>query len=67
MNEPRPEHRKLNPHDDGITNLGRFDTKLRCTNCKPHRTLPVRKDGDPDTVVRCAQCGKKHSTENVEA
>lgn len=64
---PRPEHREINPHADGVLALGwHADLELACSNCRPHRTLPVRYDDDPDTVVRCAQCGKKHSTNSLE-
>ena len=33
---------------------------LACTECDG-RTQPTRKDGDPERVVRCLACGKKHS------
>jgi len=71
-NEPRPEHRTLNPHTDDITRVGdelntpRFAYKLQCVDCRPFYTLPVRKQGDPSTVARCAQCGRKHSMDSVE-
>lgn len=39
--------------------------KLRCTRCED-TTDPTRKDGDPKTVVRCAECGKRHSTQSLE-
>ena len=61
------------PHDLGV--------RLKCSGCPPAdrvsndgsedfdevpaRTKPVRKSGDPDTVVRCARCGKRHSTNSL--
>jgi hypothetical protein len=39
--------------------------KLRCTKCVPLRD-PYRREDDPNTVVRCAECGKRHSTDSLE-
>lgn len=67
----RQGHRKHDPADPDVTNLGRSGaggkTRLECTSCKPDRsyTIPVRLPGDSDTFVRCAYCGKKHSTANL--
>ncbi|WP_434521276.1 hypothetical protein [Halorubrum sp. AS12] len=69
---PRPEHRTLDPETDDVERTdGHIATrgfyyKLRCTACRPFYTLPVRKPGDPPTVARCAQCGRKHSMDSVE-
>lgn len=57
------------------------DVKLECTNCPPRdrvsengdenfTELPARndfeqRDGDPKSVVRCAECGKKHSRKSL--
>lgn len=66
---PRPEHRTIDPHADDVVDLGGTiagsTTKLACTSCRPWRTRPVRKRDDPETVVRCAQCGKKHGTDSL--
>lgn len=48
--------------------------KLRCTRCHGGEdespggalTEPTRGDDDPKTVVRCAECGKRHSTNSLE-
>jgi hypothetical protein len=48
--------------------------RLLCTRCKgPYDeapggglTKPCRKESDPDTVVRCWRCGKKHSEDNLK-
>lgn len=48
--------------------------QLRCTRChggeseSPGGALtdPTRKADDPKTVVRCAECGKRHSTDSLE-
>jgi DNA-directed RNA polymerase subunit RPC12/RpoP len=37
---------------------------LDCTDCD-RRTQPTRKSDDPDSVVRCLSCGKKHSTDSL--
>ncbi|PHQ46345.1 hypothetical protein DJ68_07770 [Halorubrum sp. C3] len=68
----RPEHRTLDPQTDDVERAGEyiatrgFDYKLKCTDCRPFYTLPVRKADDPPTVARCAQCGRKHSMDSVE-
>lgn len=49
--------------------------RLRCSRCNggddesPGGALtdPWRKPDDPETVVRCGTCGKRHSTESLEA
>jgi len=61
----------LDPHAADVVDLGRqpslgFHTKLKCSACRPFYTRPVRKRSDPKTVVRCAQCGKKHSKDSME-
>ena len=69
---PRPAHRTLDPETDDVELAGDpiptpgFAYKLRCTACRPFYTRPVRKSDDPPTVVRCAQCGRKHSMNSVE-
>lgn len=53
------------PHDMGV--------RLACSSCHGGNdeapggatTKPVRKRDDPDSVVRCARCGKKHSTNSL--
>lgn len=68
---PRPEHRSIDPYAADVVDLkrdeGPADMKmvLRCTECRPYKTHPVRKKGDPDSIVRCAACGKKHSTDSL--
>lgn len=64
---PRPEHRAIDPHADGVINLSRSGVELRCSKCRPFTTKPVRYSDDPETVVRCAQCGKKHSKSSLQA
>jgi NAD-dependent SIR2 family protein deacetylase len=67
--DPRPEHREIDPHDEGVIDLrgpGPAYTKLRCVDCRPHLTTPVRYRDDPETICRCAQCGKRHSTDSLE-
>lgn len=68
MTPVRPEHRSIDPHADDVVNLGRdvgtrATLRLECVACypDPRRTIPVRYADDPDGVVRCAACGKKHS------
>lgn len=49
------------------------DIKLRCTECHggndeaPGGALTEwhRKDDDPGSVVRCDDCGKRHSTDSL--
>jgi NAD-dependent SIR2 family protein deacetylase len=38
---------------------------LRCTGCDT-LTEPTRREDDPKSVVRCAECGKRHSTASLE-
>jgi hypothetical protein len=56
--------------EEGPRDMG---VRLACSKCHGGRseaaggatTKPVRKAGDPDSVVRCARCGKKHSTNSL--
>jgi RNase P subunit RPR2 len=49
--------------------------KLRCSRCHggtdeaPGGALTqyIDKAGDPESVVRCAECGKKHSIDSLES
>lgn len=38
--------------------------RLDCVRCNEF-TEYHRDDGDPDTVVRCDECGKRHSDDSV--
>lgn len=38
---------------------------LRCTGCRAYRTYE-RREGSKH-VVRCAECGKRHSTDSLHA
>ena len=40
------------------------EMRLNCTNCGDF-THAHRKRGDPDTVARCNDCGKKHSNDSI--
>jgi ribosomal protein L44E len=40
------------------------DLRLSCTDC-PGLTPPAREHTDPDSVVRCHDCGKKHSRDSL--
>jgi uncharacterized Zn finger protein len=40
------------------------ELRLNCTRCGSFNTY-YRKDDDPETVVRCDDCGKRHSTDSV--
>ncbi|MFB6282556.1 MAG: hypothetical protein ABEK59_01285 [Halobacteria archaeon] len=48
-------------------------TFLDCVNCEKNVeagrggivTHPIREKDDPNTVVRCAECGRKHSTDSL--
>jgi uncharacterized Zn finger protein len=40
------------------------DIKLDCTRCEAFRDYH-RKDDDPETVVRCDDCGKRHSKHSL--
>lgn len=60
---------------------GDLRIRLECTKCPPRdrvsedgsedfvelpaQTKPVRRKGDPKTVVRCAECGKKHGKDSL--
>lgn len=69
-NPPRPEHRSIDPYADDVVDVGQTTgaTKLvlRCTECRPYDTHPVRYEDDPETVVRCAACGKRHSDNSLK-
>lgn len=71
LGKKRPEHRAIDPHADDVVDLGRREgpndakVRLKCTSCRPSRTRPVRKTDDPKTVVRCADCGKKHGKDSL--
>lgn len=50
--------------------------RLKCTGCtrdsgdeewsdEPRLTKPFRKKDDPETVVRCQKCRKKHSDDSL--
>lgn len=56
----------LDPDAADVLDLSNAGLVLVCTDCD-HETVPCRREGDPETVVRCATCGKKHSTENLRA
>ena len=39
--------------------------RLRCVSCRAYR--PFDRDPDRPTVVRCAACGRRHSTDSLHA
>lgn len=41
-----------------------YDLRLNCHRCGEFQEY-FRKDGDPDTVIRCDGCGKKHSDDSI--
>lgn len=41
-----------------------YQLRLNCERCGRF-TEYASKTGDPDSVVRCDECGKKHSTDSV--
>lgn len=41
-----------------------MELRLNCTKCGSFEEYH-RRDGDPDTVVRCGSCGKRHSPDSV--
>lgn len=61
---------------------GELKIRLACTGCPPRDrvatgpgeqhdelpalTIPIRRDDDPESVVRCGDCGKKHSRDSLE-
>lgn len=53
---------------------GELKIRLRCTRCPGGDdeapggalTIPYRRDGDPESIVRCRDCGKKHSRDSLE-
>lgn len=40
------------------------ELRLDCKRCGEFRTYG-RESDDPDTVVRCDECGKRHSTASI--
>ena len=40
-----------------------LEIRLKCTNCRAYREF----DRDGESVVRCADCGKRHSTDSLYA
>jgi DNA-directed RNA polymerase subunit M/transcription elongation factor TFIIS len=40
------------------------EIRLDCTRCDQHREY-YRKHDDPETVVRCSECGKRHSKHSL--
>jgi len=56
-----PVGMKLTMHNGEIITAGMV---LDCSDC-PDTTDPDRKRDDPKTVVRCAECGKRHSTDSL--
>jgi uncharacterized Zn finger protein len=42
----------------------RHELRLNCNGCGDFNEYH-RHDDDPDTVVRCDGCGKRHSTDSV--
>jgi len=65
--------------DDRVIDLckherdGDLSLRLRCTRCHGGTdeapggalTKPVRHQSDPESVVRCAECGKKHGRDSL--
>lgn len=41
-----------------------MEQRLNCTRCGSFADYH-RNQGDPDTVVRCDGCGKRHSTDSI--
>lgn len=41
-----------------------LEIKLRCTNCRAYREFEREPEGE---AVRCAVCGKRHSTDSLHA
>lgn len=44
--------------------MSRHHLQLNCTACNAFEDY-VHDDSDPDGVVRCDECGKKHGSESV--
>jgi len=40
-----------------------FQIRLKCTECRAYRDF----ERDGESVVRCADCGKRHSTDSLYA
>lgn len=69
----------IDPTADDVVDLtaqegpGDLPLRLECSKCHGGNdeapggalTTPVRYRDDPDTVVRCASCGKKHSDSSL--
>jgi hypothetical protein len=45
--------------------MGEFEILLRCTGCRAFRPFERRDRGT--SVVTCADCGKRHSTDSLHA
>ena len=41
-----------------------YDLRVNCHQCGDFHDYH-RKDGDPNTVIRCDGCGKKHSDDSI--
>lgn len=44
--------------------MSTYDLQLNCHRCGDF-TEPIKRKDDPDTVVRCGGCGKKHSEGSI--
>jgi hypothetical protein len=63
------------PDAEDVLDLSDAGLVLVCSECHGGNdespggaeTVPVRKRSDPETVVRCATCGRKHSTDSLRA
>lgn len=44
--------------------MSEYDFRLNCSNCG-RWTIPNHKPGDPSHILRCDDCGKKHSEDSV--
>jgi hypothetical protein len=40
-----------------------LEIRLKCTNCRAYREF----ERDGESAVRCADCGKRHSTDSLHA
>jgi hypothetical protein len=45
--------------------MGELEILLRCTGCGAYR--PFERGGRGTSVVTCADCGKRHSTDSLHA
>ena len=41
-----------------------LEIRLRCTNCRAYRDFERQRGSQ---AVRCAECGKRHSTDSLHA